>query len=496
MRLRTRYLLSLLALVAVMAVPAVYGVGRVRALHTIALDLRHHSAGTAIAAGRLSRHIAELDRHQRAYVATGDPDLIDHVNRAIDSIHDQADALAGFGYSELTEPRLPVATLRESADSLRALVESGALDHATTYLAAVGRPLLETVDQAILGLSDAIDRDTAARTAEAEEIAADAVAAATTAVLFALLIAVLLAWLAARLLTSPLERLGQAMGAVSDGRLENTADPALARRDEVGMLFRSFHAMTGRLVQLDRMKAELVELASHDLKTPIHVVTGYAELLAEDAQGLDPHHRDILLSLHEQVRALGRRVDQLSEISRLEARGLSLGLEEINIRHFAAGLEGAYAPVALRHGVDLAVSISGDAPTFVIADPDCLRREIVGNLLEHSIKFSPRGSIVRIEFRGNAGRGLQLEIRDQGPRVPAELADRLFDRYFRGPTVAGRVGSGLALPIAHAAVEAHGGTIHVRSDDTGTRFTLDLPLRLAMDPGLARTTRHHFGSPA
>jgi signal transduction histidine kinase len=485
MRLRSRYILSLLALVAVMVVPAVYGVGRVDEMHGLALELHQHAAGTAVAAGRLSRHVAELDRHQRSYVVTADAELIELMDRAIESIQDQADVLSRFGYRELVAASVPVAALRASADSIRTLMEAGSLDEATTHLSVVARPLLGTVDEAVTRLSEAIDRDMAARAVEAERIAASAVTAATTAILLALLAAIVLAWFAARLLTRPLERLGRAMEAVAQGRLDAEPDPALGRNDEVGMLFRSFHAMTWRLVQLDRMKAELVALASHDLKTPISVITGYAELLEEAGPALEPHHRSVLRSLDQQVRVLGSRVDQLTEFSRMEAHGLRLGLEEINIRHLASGLETAFAPVAHRQGVDLAVSVSSDAPTFLVADPDCLRVEIVGNILEHSIKFSPRGSLVRIEFRGDGERRLQVEIRDQGPPVPPELAGRLFDRYYRGPAIAGRIGSGLALPIAHAAVQAHGGRIDVRSDDVGTRFILELPLR----PGAAEPER-------
>jgi signal transduction histidine kinase len=489
MRLRSRYILSLLGLIAVMVVPAVYAVGRVDEMHGLALELHQHVAGTAIAAGRLSRHVAELDRHQRSYVVTADADLMERVHQAIDSIQDQADALSRFGYADLVATSLPVAALRASADSIQALMEARALDEATTHLSQVTLPLLGSVDQGVTRLSAAIDRDTAARAAEAKRIAASAVTTATTAVLLALLAAVLLAWLAARLLTRPLERLGRAMESVAQGKLEAVPDPALGRSDEVGMLFRSFHAMTWRLVQLDRMKAELVALASHDLKTPISVITGYAELLEEAGPGLDPHHRNVLRSLDQQVRALGSRVDQLTEFSRMEAHGLRLGLEEINIRHFAAGLETAFAQVAHRQGVDLAVSVSPDAPTFLVADPDCLRVEIVGNILEHSIKFSPRGSLVRIEFRGDGERRLQVEIRDQGPPVPPELAGRLFDRYYRGPAIAGRIGSGLGLPIAHAAVQAHGGRIDVRSDELDTRFILELPLRPgATEPERSRAT--------
>jgi signal transduction histidine kinase len=476
MRLRTRYLLSLLALVAVMTIPALYGIGRVHEMRSIALDLRQQAARTATAAGRLSRHVAELDRHQRAWVVTAEPELGWRVRSTLDAITAQADSLARLGYGQLIGAELPLAALQTSADSLHALMEADSLDAATDHIAITAVPVLAAADTAIVRLSAAIDRDIDARAAEAERIAAAALTATTLAIVLALLVAGLMAWLAARLLTRPLERLNEAMGAVAAGSLKTTADPALDREDEVGDLFRSFQTMTWRLLQLDRMKADLVGMASHDLKTPISVITGYAELLEEEAGELRDDHRAVLASLHSQARALGARVDQLIEISRMESRGLRLGVEEINIRHFAAGLDTAFAPLAHRHGVDLAVAVGSDAPTFIVADPDCLRSEVVGNLLEHSIKFSPRGGVVRVEFSGR-GNALHLEVRDQGPPVPAHLAERMFDRYFHGPPGAGRIGSGVALPIAKTGVEAHGGTIRVESDEAGTRFLVELPLR-------------------
>lgn len=466
-----------------MTTPALYGIGQVRDMRAIALDLRHQAARTAIAGGRLSRQVAELDRHQRAYVATADPGLALHVRHALDAIEAQADSLAASGYGEMLAAKLPVQALRASADSLRTLVETGALEAATTHLALVALPLLGSVDTAMLQLSAQIDRNTAARVAEADRISSAAVTTTAAAILLALLAASLLAWLAARLLTRPLERLSGAMGTVAGGRLDTPADPALDRDDEVGELFRSFQSMAWQLVQLDRMKAELVGMASHDLKTPISVITGYAELLDESEAVFDDHHRQVIAALHGQARALGGRVDQLIEISRMEARGLRLGLEEINIRHFAMGIETAFASMAHRHGLDLAVSVASDAPTFIIADPDCLRADVVGKIVEHSVKFSPRGAIVRVGFQGGEGR-LRIEVRDQGPPVPPHLASHLFDRYYRGPPASGRVGSGVALPIARAGVEAHGGSIHVTSDVDGTSFLVDLPLRPgAFSPG-------------
>jgi signal transduction histidine kinase len=476
MRLRTRYLVSLLGLVAIVAVPALYGVVRVRDLHAIAVDLRQQSAGAVIAAGRASRQIAELDRHQRAYVATAGPEQLARMHDALDAIEAHAEELAAVAHPETATAGLPVRELRAAADSLRVLVESDSLEAATTYVVLVARPLFGAADDALLELSQAMEQEIAARADEAGRIASAAVATTAGALPLALLAAGLLAWLAARLLTGPLERLGAAMGAVADGRLENPDDPAAARADEVGMLFRSFQAMTTRLVQLDRIKAELVGMASHDFKTPISVITGYAELLEEARERLEPRERDVLASLQRQVRALGDRVDQLIEISRMEARGLRLGLEEIHVRHFAAGLETAFALLARRHDVELAVTVAAEAPTFLIADPDCLRTEILANVVEHCLKFSPRGGAVRIEFRGGGSR-LQIELRDQGPPVAAHDAERLFDRYFRGPATGGRVGSGLALPIARAAAEAHGGLLRASPQGVGACFLLDLPVR-------------------
>jgi signal transduction histidine kinase len=480
MRLRTRYLLSLLVVVVIMAIPAIYGVTRTNEIRTIALNLGNDAAETSVAVGRLARQVAELDRHQRSYVATAEPALLEYVHGALDGLESHVDSLAG-SYRRLLAIDLPVAELRESVDSLQRLVEAGALQEATGHLALVSRPLLDRADTTLLELARLIDRHTDERVAEAERLAATAVRATAMAVLLVLFAAALLAWLTASLLTRPLERVSSAMVHLAEGRFDGAPDPAVRRRDEVGDLFRSLHTMAARLEDLDRLKAHFTTMASHDLKTPISVIAGYAELLDESSGRLDADHRAVVRSLHQQARTLVRRVDQFIEISRLEARSLRLGVEEIHIRHFAAGLETALAPIAHRQGVDLVTSISPDAPTFIVADPDVLRSQVLGNLVSHAIKFSPPWCVVHVEFSSLGDRCL-IEIRDQGPPVPPDQVDRLFDRYFRGSAASGRVGSDMGLPIAYEGVRAHGGTITVRSDGDGTRFAVELPLRPTSEP--------------
>jgi two-component system, NtrC family, sensor histidine kinase GlrK len=484
MKLRTRYLLSLLALVGLMTIPALYGVGRTHALRSIALDLRHQAARTSVAAGRLSRAAAELDRHQRTYVATAEPEVLGHVRSSLDVMQAQIDSLGGLGYRDLVSVELPVRWLRDATDTLQVLVEQGSLEKATAYFSNVARPLFDSLDRSILGLSAAVDDRSAARAAEAQQLASRAVVATTSAIILVLLVAGLMAWLAAHLLTRPLERLSRAMMGVSEGRLDGPADPALARNDEVGDLFRSLHTMSERLAHLDRMKVRFTSMASHDLKNPISVIIGYAELLEEAGDPLPPRQRKVLESLQVQARLLAERLDQLVEISRMEARALRLGLEEIHIRHFAAGLESLLAPAAHRDGVDLAVSVAPDAPSFIVADPDCLRSQIMGNLVGHAIRFSPPGAVVRVDFRGGGGRCL-IEVRDQGPTVPPEAADRIFDPYDRDT---GSPRAGMALPIVRAGVKAHGGTVSVHSDASGTTFVLDLPVRPSAEGSAERET--------
>lgn len=488
MRLRTRFLLSLLALVALMTIPAVYAAVHVREVREIALDMRQHAARTAVTVGRLRAGLSDLDRLQRAYVATANPAVGDQVDRVMAEIHVHVDSLGAFGYAdELGHGGFPLRGLEQVTDTLRMLVDAGELDAATQQIGAVARPLLRQGDAAVAYVSGAIDRSTAERTAEADAIASAAARGTTTAILVALLAALGLAWLASRLLTRPLERLRDGMQRVAEGKFDMPPDDAYEREDELGELFRSFRAMAAQLAELDRMKAEFVGIASHDLKTPISVITGYAELMEEElSPALEQRHRQVLHSLWEQTQALGSRVNQLIEISRMESGGLRLGLEEINVRHFARTLEQEFSPLARSHGVLFTVIGEVDAPTFLVADPDCLHTEILGNLLGNALKFTPRGGRVEMRFRGGEGGRLVIEVRDDGPGIPPDEAPHVFDRYFRGRSASGRVGSGLGLPIARAGVVAHGGTLEVVTHDgPGATFRVELPLRPVHNPSLS-----------
>ncbi|HUG41206.1 MAG TPA: ATP-binding protein [Longimicrobiales bacterium] len=476
MKLRTLLLLSLLTVLAVMVVPAVYAVNRVRDVRRIALDLREDAARSSLTVGRLSAGLARLDRYQRAFVATGDPEHQRRSGAAVRQLELHLQALSRSGYADVAEAtEFPIDGLRAVTARIDDLMAERRLDEATALMGAQARPLLARADAATAALAAALDRATAAQVERADRLTAAAVSATTTALIVAVVLALALAIIAARLLSRPLLRLSASMATVASGRFDPPSDLPYHRNDELGELSRSFRSMSLRLADLDRMKAEFVGVATHDLKTPISVISGYAEMLAEELNGtLDRRHGEIVRALAMQARTLGRRVEQLLEISRMEASGLRLGLEEINLRHFTASLEKAHSAAAARHRIAFSTAVTDSAPSFLIADPDCLQTEVLGNLLENGFRFTPPGGRVHLHVSGEGGM-VAFEVRDTGRSIPAEDRAFVFDRYYQGRGL-GRVGSGLSLPIARAGVLAHGGEIQVESGTGETIFRVTLPV--------------------
>lgn len=474
-----RLLVSLLAITGLMTLPAAYAAGRVRTVRALVLEIRTDAARGANTVGLLRRGVSDLDRLERAYVATADPELAGAVALAVERIEEQAASLRGLGYvNALDASGLPLEQLRAMADSIHTLVAAGELSAATGHLATTATPLLHQSDEAVAYLAGAIDRKTQFAAEEANGIA-DAAAATTVAAIFAsLLLALALAWLAARVLSQPLERLGKAMRRVADGQFAPPADEGYDRRDEVGDLFRSFRSMAARLAELDRLKAELVGGASHDLKTPVSVVAGYAELLEEELAGsLRPRQQRLLSRLMEQTRTLSHRANHLLEISRLEASGVRAGLEEINIRHFSRGIEQRFGPIAADRQILLSVETGASAPALMVADPDSLREEVLGHLLEDAFAFTPAGGRVEVAFHSDGG-SLVIDVSDGGPTICNGEAPFFFQRDGAGLRDATEAAPGVGLAIAWGATAAHGGTIVAAPDGAGgPSYRVVLPLR-------------------
>lgn len=478
MSLRLRLLLSLLAVLGLLTGPAVYAALQVNTLRDIVLELRGEAAQSALAVGRLEAALVHLDRSQRVFVATLDPEAAARMHAGLREAAGAVATLRTAGYGDVVGGSgLKLEPLRASTQRIEELVTSGRVADATSYLMTDATPLIERARAAIPDIAATIDLRASERVPVAQRSAIAASTATTAAVLVGFVLAIALALMSARVLTVPLDRLRRAMTRVADGAFQTPADLPYEQNDEVGELSRSFRTMTRRLAELDRLKAEFVGTVSHDLKTPVTVITGYAELMQEELRDVLSRRQDELLrSLAEQTRSLQRRIDQVVEISRIEAGRLQLGLEDVHVRHFAAELRREYAPAARARMLRLDLVVTRDAPGTIVADPDVLRRDVLTNLMSSAFEYSPPGGTVNVQFRGDDER-LILEISDEGPGLREEEIEYAFGPYYQARMSNGR-NSTLGLAIARAGVENHGGRIDVQSRvGRGTRFRITLPIR-------------------
>lgn len=312
--------------------------------------------------------------------------------------------------------------------------------------------------------------------AEAQEDGDRALQAAWIAALVALAVAVVTGVALHRAITRPLGDLSRGAREVARGEFGHRI--ALHGNDgEFTQLANAFNVMTARLGKVDRLKQDFVATVSHDLKSPLASLRETTSLLLDQIPGpLREAQRRVLLLQRESADRLGRMIAKLLDLSRLEA-GIPLVERPIDVREFAARAV-AHADAAGRDR-EVQVRMDGDVSSAlrISGDEDWLR-QLLDNLLENAIKFSPPGGAVDVSARASEGR-LLLSVADRGPGVEAGQATRIFDRFYQtaaGRAVAGR-GSGLGLAICREVARAHGGAIAVAArPGGGTVFTVNLRL--------------------
>lgn len=288
------------------------------------------------------------------------------------------------------------------------------------------------------------------------------------AALLAAALALLLVQLLARGLTAPLREMASASRALRRGRFDvRVADTA---NDEVGELARAFNAMAAELAEVDRQRRDLVANVSHELRTPITALQAKLENVADGVEPADPETMETMLA---QVARLGRLVEQLLDLSRLESQA-----EPFERRPFAVGdvLEQAAREARLHAPEGVALRVEADGGAQVSGDPERIH-QVVANLVENAVRHSPVPGAVTLAAVAADG-GVRIEVSDQGPGIPPDEAERVFERFYRpdASRAAKAGGAGLGLSIARWIVDLHGGTIRVeRAEPHGCRMVVDLP---------------------
>jgi signal transduction histidine kinase len=476
MSVRTR-LLSMFGLVTgIMLVPSAFAVSRLGQLSGIAIEGRTAHAAAVTGLGRMQSAVIDLDRLERSFIATGDADLGRRAAAQLDSLRTQLEAFRASPYGGLATEVAPI--LEEIASltiEVDAQVDRGRLDAATTRFETL-LSRFDLADRGFRAMADSVDTRARAELSRADDMLESARTQTLYGVGVALILALLFTGLTTHWLTAPLRRLGRAMAAVADGVLRGSDDLAYDRDDEIGDLFFSFDVMTRKLAALDRKKSEFLGMVSHELKTPINVITAYAEILRDELGDVAEYHRDMLGSVGNQSREMARRLSRLMDLSRLEAGTYQLQFDPVPLRCFMADIRSTYRRFAEEKNVSLEVEISDCATAEVVMDGDIVRDEVLGNLILNAIRHTPGGGRVEVSLDAHE-HGIHFLVADTGPGIPEEHRDHIFRKHYMADRALA-VGSGLGLAIAKEMVELHCGIIAL--EDTlpgwGARFRVCLPV--------------------
>jgi len=223
----------------------------------------------------------------------------------------------------------------------------------------------------------------------------------------------------------------------------------------------------------ERGRRDLVAAVSHDLRTPLTSLRLLSEAIESDLVDVETR-RDYLEQMSLHIRSLSALIEDLFELSRLEAGDIRWSVQQVRLDELVAEtVEAMRAQAAFKH-VTVAAAVPPDLGP-ARADPERLQR-VLFNLIQNAIRHTPADGSVTVLAEVN-GKGLEVEVADTGEGVPEEDRGRAFDPFYRGGDgrARSRGGSGLGLAICRAIVEAHGGQIWFADSATGTRVRFSLP---------------------
>jgi signal transduction histidine kinase len=228
------------------------------------------------------------------------------------------------------------------------------------------------------------------------------------------------------------------------------------------------------LARLSQLRADFVSLVSHELRSPMAAVIGAARTLQDRWRMLTADQRESFLALiGDETARLAELVGDVLDTSRIEAGTFSYRFEEVDLGRVVD--EAVGTALLAQQDVPVVASVRGALPA--IRGDRARLRQVLGNLIENAVKYSPEGGEVRVSA-GAANGAVRIEVRDAGPGIPREQQGRIFEKFGRAEVEGGaKPGTGLGLFIARSIAEAHGGSLEVSSgQEPGSTFTLTLPV--------------------
>jgi histidine kinase len=293
------------------------------------------------------------------------------------------------------------------------------------------------------------------------------------AVIAATSFAILVSLIFSRSITSAVHAMTAASQRIAEGHYGERVK--IRGADELGQLAGRFNQMAEKLEQVESMRRRLIGDVTHELRTPLTAIKGSVEGLMD---GVLPGTEDTYQEIHREAERLNRLVDDLQELSRVEAHAYELDLRELDVSALIKTVTKRMQSQFDEKRVMLTTNLPAQS-IYVHADEDRIV-QVLTNLVGNALNYTPTGGQVTISVE-SAGKQARFSIRDTGIGIPLEHLPHIFDRFYRVDKSRSRAhgGSGIGLTIAKHLVEAHGGEIWAESagEGKGSVFMFTLPLK-------------------
>jgi two-component system, OmpR family, sensor kinase len=280
------------------------------------------------------------------------------------------------------------------------------------------------------------------------------------------------AYLIGALMSRPLRRMAAVAAQVDAGDLHPRIDSSGGQGNEVRVLSDAFNHMLDRLTEAFAGQRAFVADASHELRTPLTVIRGQLEVIAAQESPSGDEVRRVEVLLQAEITRINRLIDDLLILAKSEQTQF-LRIEPIDLADFVEDLWHATTLLANRR-----FQLDPLPPGTLLCDPDRLAqalRNLLANAIEHT---EPEQGFVRMQVQQTAGARIRFVVEDDGPGIPADQRERVFDRFHRTDAARDRAsgGTGLGLAIVEAIAKAHEGSVRASESSTGgTRIEFELP---------------------
>lgn len=288
--------------------------------------------------------------------------------------------------------------------------------------------------------------------------------------IIALVVSLLIAYLFARSVSRPLRQVTSAAQRIARGEYDQKIP--VTGTQEFSELAENFNYMAEKVKQSQQQLRHFVADVSHELKSPITSIQGFAQALVDGTAEDEETRSKAAMIINDESKRMRRQVDELLELSRMQSGQLKVAHEPVNLTEL---LEHCYELFSIQaQEKDIMLKIEAEPQVTVLGDIDRLE-QLFSNLLDNAIKNSPAGGKVRVVSRRNSGGYVEINVADSGPGIPPEQLPYVFERFYQVTGV--RTGVGLGLAIAKEIALAHGGTIEAKSEPgEGAEFMVRLPI--------------------